>query len=72
MMITNQLVNFQLDDETVEVVDNFTFLGSMINESSDCSQEIRRRLMIGRTMVLYTPQDLERQGHDNASKETAG
>ena len=34
--------------EKVEVVTDFLFLGSKITADSDCSHEIRRRLLLGR------------------------
>ena len=37
--------------EDVEVVEKFVFLGSSINRDNDCSQEIRRRLALGRTAM---------------------
>ena len=34
--------------EKVEIVTDFTFLGSRITVDSDCSNEMRRRLLLGR------------------------
>ena len=36
------------DEETVETVTDFIFLGSKITADGDCRQEIKRRLLIGR------------------------
>ena len=36
------------EGEKVEVVTDFLFLGSKITADSDCSHEIRRRLLLGR------------------------
>ena len=35
----------------MEVVTDFLFLGSKITADGDCSQEIRRRLLLGRKAV---------------------
>ena len=42
------IISWQIDRETVETVDDFTFLGSKITADGDCSQEIKRCLLLGR------------------------
>ena len=42
---------WQIEGENVEVVTDFLFLGSKITADGDCSQEIRRRLLLGRKAV---------------------
>ena len=37
-----------MDWETVEIVRDFTFLGSKITACGDCNHEIKRRLLLGR------------------------
>ena len=37
-----------IDEETMETVTDFIFLGSKITEDGDCSHEIRRLLLLGR------------------------
>ena len=39
---------WQIEGETVTAVTDFLFLGSKITEGGDCSQEIRRWLLLGR------------------------
>ena len=39
---------WQLDEETVETVSDFIFLGSKITADGDCSRVIKRRLLLGR------------------------
>ena len=39
------------DGETVETVSDFIFLGSKITADGDCSQEIKRHLLLGRKAV---------------------
>ena len=37
----------EIDEETVETVADFIFLGSKITADGDCSNDIRRRLLLG-------------------------
>ena len=39
---------WQIDGKTMETVTDFTFLGSKILADGDCSQEIKRCLLLGR------------------------
>ena len=41
----------QIDGETVETVSDFIFGGSKITADSDCSHEIKRRLLLGRKVM---------------------
>ena len=43
---------FELDEEDIEVVDSFTFLGSNIERGGDCREEISRRIILGRTAMV--------------------
>ena len=45
------ITSWQIDAETVETVANFIFLGSKITADSDCSHEIKRRLLLGRKVM---------------------
>ena len=38
-------------EETIETVTEFLFLGSKITADGDCSQEIKRRLLLGRKVM---------------------
>ena len=42
------ITSCHIDEETVETVTNFTFLGSKITADGDCSHEIKRCLLLGR------------------------
>ena len=42
-----------MDGETVETVSDFIFLGSKITTGGDCSQEIKRRLLLGRKVMTF-------------------
>ena len=41
----------QIDGETMETVTDFIFLGSKITVDSDCSHEIKRRLLLRRQVM---------------------
>ena len=47
-MASSPITAWQIEGEKVEVVTDFLFLGSKITVDSDCSHEIRRRLLLGR------------------------
>ena len=42
----------QIDGETVETVRDFIFLVSKITADGDCSHEIKRRLLLGRKVII--------------------
>ena len=41
----------QIDEETVETVADFIFLGSKITADGDCSHEMKRHLLLGRKVM---------------------
>ena len=41
----------EIDEETVESVSDFIFLGSKITADGDCSHEIKRCLLLGRKVM---------------------
>ena len=45
------ITSWEIDGETVETVSHFIFLGSKITADSDCSHEIKRRLLLGRKVM---------------------
>ena len=45
------LSSWQIDEETVETVADFIFLGSKITADGDCSNEIKRCLLLGRKVM---------------------
>ena len=51
IMSSGPITSWELDGETVERVSNFLFLGSKITADSDCSHEIKRRLLLGRKVM---------------------
>ena len=48
IMASGPITSWQIDGETMETMTNFIFLGSKITADGDCSQEIKRRLLLGR------------------------
>ena len=46
IMTTEEIQNFDMDNEHMEIVKDFAYLGSVINSSGDCSEEIKRRLRL--------------------------
>ena len=50
-MASSPITSWQIDGETMETVTDFIFLGSKITVDSDCSHEIKRRLLLGRKVM---------------------
>ena len=48
IMASGLITSWQIDEETMETVADFLFLGSKITVDGDCSHEIQRRLLLGR------------------------
>ena len=51
IMASGPITSWQIDGETVETVSDFIFWGSKITADGDCSNEIKRRLLIGRKVM---------------------
>ena len=47
IMASDPITPWQIDGETMETVTDFIFLGSKITAYGDCSQEIKRNLLLG-------------------------
>ena len=47
-MASGPITLWEIDGETVETVSDFIFWGSKITADSDCSHEIKKRLLLGR------------------------
>ena len=50
-MTSCPITSWQIDEETVETVTDFTLLGSRITADVDCSHEIKRCLLLGRNAM---------------------
>ena len=51
-MASGPITSWQIDEETVETVTDFIFLGSKITADGDCSHVIKRRLLLGRKAMI--------------------
>ena len=51
IMAPSPITSWQIDGETMETVRDFIFLCSKITADSDCSHEIKRRLLLGRKVM---------------------
>ena len=51
IMASGPIIPWQIDGETMETVRDFIFLGSKITADGDCSQEIKRCLLLGRKAI---------------------
>ena len=51
IIISGPITSWQIDEETVETVADFIFLGSRITADGDCSHEIKRRLLLRRKVM---------------------
>ena len=51
IMASGPISSWQIDEETVETVSDFIFLGSKITADGDCSHEIKRYLLLGRKVM---------------------
>ena len=63
IMASGPITSWEIDEETVETVSDFIFLGSKITADGDCSHEIKRRLLLGRkvmtNLLLLTAKSLQ-------------
>ena len=48
IMSSGLITSWQIDEEKVEIVTDYIFLGSKITVDGDCSHEIKRCLLLGR------------------------
>ena len=53
---------WQIDEQTIETVTNFIFLGSKINANGDCSHEIKRHLLLERKAMNNLDSILKSRG----------
>ena len=47
-MASSLITSWQIDEEIMETVTDFIFLGSKVTADGNCSREIKRRLLLGR------------------------
>ena len=51
IVASDPITSWEIDEETVETVADFIFLGSKITADGDCSHEIKRCLLLGRKVM---------------------
>ena len=68
VMSTEEIEEFELDGENVEIVRDFVFLGAKIEDSGSCKGDILRRLAIGRAAMTGLNKIMERQRYNNYNK----
>ena len=59
IMASSLITPWQIDGETTETARDFIFLGSKITADGDCSQEIKRHLLLGRKAMTYLDSKLK-------------
>ena len=52
-MASNPITSWQVDEEEVETLTDFIFLGSKITVNGDCSHKIKRHLLLGRNAMTH-------------------
>ena len=60
IMASGPITSWQIEGEKVETVTGFVILGSKITVDSDCSHEIKRRLLLGRKAMTNIDSILKR------------
>ena len=61
IMASSPITSWQIDEETMETVTDFTFLGSKITADGDCSHKIKRFLLLGRKTMTNLDSRLKRR-----------
>ena len=59
IMASGPITSWQIGGETVETVSDFIFGGSKITADGDYSQEIKRRLLLGRKVMTHLDSKLK-------------
>ena len=59
IMVSCPITAWQIGGETMEIVNDFIFLGSKITADGDCSHEIKRRLLLGRKAMTNLDSDFK-------------
>ena len=68
IMASGPITSWQIDGETMATVTDFIFFGSKITADSDCSHEIKRRLLFGRKAMTNLDSVLKEQRIHFANK----
>ena len=58
IMASSPITSWEIDGDTVETVSDFICLGCKITADGNCSHEIKRRLLLGRKVFLWSCMDV--------------
>ena len=67
IMASGPITSWQIDGETVEMVSDFIFRGSKITADGDCSNEIKRCLLLGKKAMTNPDSILKKQKYHFAN-----
>ena len=59
IMASGPITSWQIDEEAMETVSDFTLGGSKVTADGDCSHEIKRCLLLGRKVMTNLDSILE-------------
>ena len=62
IMASSPMTSWEIDGETADTVSDFIFLVSKITADGDCSNEIKRRLLLGRNVMTNLDSVLKSRG----------
>ena len=68
IMASGSITSWQIDEETMETVTDFIFLGSKMTADGDCSHEIKRCLLLGRKAMTNIDSIIKKQRRYLANK----
>ena len=68
IMASGPITSWEIDEERVETVSDFIFLGSKITADGDCSHEIKRHLLLGRKVNDHPRSHIQKQRDYFANK----
>ena len=68
IMASGSITSWQIDGENVDTVKHFDFLDFKINADSDCSQEIKRLLLLERIAMTNLRQCIKKHTYHFAHK----
>ena len=71
-MASVPITSWEIDGETVEAVSDFILGGSKITADGDCSNEIKRRLLLGWKVMTNLDSILKKQRYYFANKGPSG
>ena len=67
-MASGPIISWKIEEEKVEAVTDFIFLGFKIIVDGDCSHEVKRHLLLGRKAMTNLGSVLKKQRHHFADK----